>query len=47
MTRFPCPYRKGNMGSTEERERHIAEPHPRLLPEYRKQMVERNDWSGF
>lgn len=40
MSRFPCPYLKGNVELTEERERHIAERHPDLLPEYRKQMVE-------
>ena len=34
MSRFPCPYLKGNVELTEERERHIAERHPDLLPEY-------------
>jgi hypothetical protein len=40
MSRFPCPYLQGDVELTEERERHIAERHPDLLPEYRKQMVE-------
>lgn len=40
MSRFPCPYLKGEVELTEERERHIAERHPDLLPEHRKQMVE-------
>jgi hypothetical protein len=40
MSRFRCPYLKGEVELTEERERHIAERHPDLLPEYKKQMVE-------
>ena len=40
MSGFPCPYLKANVELTEERERHITERHPDLLPEYRKQMVE-------
>jgi hypothetical protein len=31
---------KGEVELTEERERHIAERHPDLLPEYRSQMAE-------
>ena len=40
MSRFPCPYLEGEVELTEERERHIAERHPDLLPEYRKQVAE-------
>ena len=40
MSRFPCPYLKTEVELTEERERHIAQRHPDLLPEYRKQLVE-------
>lgn len=32
MTRFPCPSLHGEIELTEERERHIAETHPDLLP---------------
>lgn len=35
MTRFPCPHLGGEVELTEERERHIAERHPDLLPAYR------------
>ena len=40
MTRFPCPYLKGEVEWTEERERHIAERHPDLLPEHRERIAE-------
>jgi len=40
MSRFPCPYLTGEVELTEERERHIAERHPDLLPEHRKQLIE-------
>jgi hypothetical protein len=40
MSRFPCPYLNSEVELTEEREHHIAERHPDLLPEYRKQMIE-------
>jgi hypothetical protein len=40
MSRFPCPYLKGNVDLTEERERHIAERHPGLLPEHRERIAE-------
>ena len=40
MSRFPCPRLKGEVELTEERECHIAERHPDLLPEHRKQVVE-------
>jgi hypothetical protein len=34
MRLFPCPYLKGNVELTEEREAHIAAQHPDLLPEF-------------
>jgi len=40
MSRFPCPYLKGEVELTEERERHITERHPDFLPECRLQMIE-------
>ena len=40
MTKFPCPYLMGEVELTEERERHIAERHPDLLPEHRQQLAE-------
>jgi len=40
MSRFPCPYLKGAVELTEERERHITERHPELLPEHRERLVE-------
>jgi hypothetical protein len=36
MTRFPCPYLRGEVELSEERERHIAEGHPDLLPAHRE-----------
>jgi hypothetical protein len=35
VTRFPGPYLGGHVELSEEREQHIAERHPELLPEYR------------
>ena len=35
MASFPCPYLGGDVELTDERERHIAERHPDLLPEHR------------
>lgn len=40
MIRFPCPYLKGEVELTEERERHIGERHPDLLPQHRARMAE-------
>jgi len=40
MTHFSCPYLQGEVELTEERERHIAERHPDLLPEYRERIAE-------
>jgi hypothetical protein len=35
MTKFPCPYLGGEVDLSEERERHIAEHHPDLLPDHK------------
>jgi hypothetical protein len=40
MMRYPCPYLKGEVELTDERERHIAERHPDLLPEHEKWIAE-------
>ena len=40
MTRYPCPYLNGAVELTDERERHIAERHPDLLPEHRHRIAE-------
>ena len=40
MTRYQCPYLKGEVELTDERERHIAERHPDLLPEHRPRIAE-------
>jgi hypothetical protein len=40
MSQFPCPYLAGDVDLTEERERHIAERHPDLLPEHRQRIAE-------
>ena len=40
MSRFPCPYLNAEVELTEERERHVAERHPDVLPEHRGQMAE-------
>ena len=40
MSQFPCPYLKSDVDLTEERERHITERHPDLLPEHRKRIAE-------
>ena len=40
MSWFPCPYLKGEVELTEERERYIAKRHPDLLPEHRKRIAE-------
>jgi hypothetical protein len=40
MSQFPCPYLEGDVDLTEERERHIAERHPDLLPEHRGRIAE-------
>lgn len=38
MQTFPCPYLNGEVELTDEREAHIAQTHPDLLPEYLLQM---------
>lgn len=40
MTKFPCPYLNSEVELTEERQEHIAERHPDLLPEYFPQLGE-------
>ncbi len=40
MIRYPCPYLAGEVELTDERERHIAERHPDLLPEHRDRIAE-------
>jgi len=40
MSRFPCPYLRAEVELTEERERHIAERHPDVLPGFRGQVAE-------
>lgn len=40
MSRYPCPYLKGEVELTEEREQHITERHPDLLPQYRARIAE-------
>ncbi len=40
MRRFPCPYLDGVVELTAEREGHIAERHPDLLPRHRKSLAE-------
>lgn len=36
MERFPCPYLGGLVELSEQRERHISDRHPGLLPEHRR-----------
>lgn len=38
--RLPCPWLRGEVELTEERERHIQERHPDLLPAHRDKLVE-------
>ena len=40
MFRFPYPYLSGEVDLPEERERHIADRHPDLLPEHRLRITE-------
>ena len=40
MTRFPCAYLNAEVELTEEREHHIADRHPDLLPEHRQRVAE-------
>jgi hypothetical protein len=38
MQSFPCPYLKGEVELTDERETHIIHTHPDLLPEFLAQV---------
>ena len=40
MPSFPCPYLNASVELTDERERHIAEHHPELLPSHREWLAE-------
>jgi hypothetical protein len=40
MQIFPCPYLKHDVELTDEREAHIVQTHPDLLPEYFEQLKE-------
>jgi hypothetical protein len=40
MAGFLCSYLGGEVELTEERERHIAEHHPDLLPEHKQRIIE-------
>ena len=39
-TRFPCPYLRGEVELSDEREQHIAENHPDLLPQHRERIAD-------
>jgi hypothetical protein len=40
MPRFSCPYLRDEVDLTEEREEHIANRHPDLLPEHRHHIAD-------
>jgi len=40
IRRFPCPWLEGDVELSEERERHIQERHPDLLPAHRDKLAE-------
>ncbi len=40
MALLSCPYLRGDVELTEERERHIMERHPELLPKYREHIAQ-------
>jgi len=40
MPLFSCPYLQGEVELTDERESHIADQHPDLLPEHRDKIAE-------
>ncbi len=40
MKLFPCPYLQGEVILTDEREQHITERHPDLLPQYKQCLAE-------
>jgi hypothetical protein len=39
VTRFPCPYLGGHVELSENRDQHVAERHPELLPEHRDRIA--------
>lgn len=39
MSRLPCPHVGGDVEWTEERERHVRERHPDLLPQHRDRIA--------
>jgi hypothetical protein len=40
MPGFQCPHLQGEVECTDERERHIAERYPDLLPEHRERIAQ-------
>ena len=40
MTQLPCPYLNADVELTDEREAHIREKHPELLPEHRDHLIQ-------
>jgi hypothetical protein len=40
MTTLPCPYLNTEVELTDEREQHIRDKHPELLPAYRAQLIQ-------
>ncbi len=40
MTRFPCPHLGADVELTDERESHIRDKHPELLPAYRDYLIQ-------
>jgi hypothetical protein len=40
MTRFPCPYLGGGVELTDQREQHIAETDPGVLPEHQERIAD-------
>jgi hypothetical protein len=40
MTTLPCPYLNTEVELTDEREQHIRDKHPELLPTYRAQLIQ-------
>ncbi|HEX5646659.1 MAG TPA: hypothetical protein VFX56_06795 [Nitrospira sp.] len=40
MTTLPCPYLNTEVELTDEREQHIRDKHPELLPAYRTQLIQ-------
>jgi hypothetical protein len=40
MTTLPCPYLNTEVKLTDEREQHIRDKHPELLPTYRAQLIQ-------